>query len=212
MKQTIKRHLNKRKYTRKLRKLRKKYTRNMRKATRNLLKKSRRFMKKTYKLQRGGEKSRDEKINDLKELENRLKTLEDQKSAIIKAKDNGIEVEQLLKDDLFASLDQYQRSNFNRYIRDFPKKMENKKKQIKKLTQEIAPPAPQRPGPQPPPPPPPQRVSGGPSSSSPVDPLPAPAKPECQASVDIYDGKIQNEDLKGEIEKIVANPNCNRKM
>ena len=52
MKQTIKRHLNKRKYTRKLRKLRKKYTRNMRKATRNLLKKSRRFMKKTYKLQR----------------------------------------------------------------------------------------------------------------------------------------------------------------
>jgi hypothetical protein len=57
MKQTIKRHLNKRKYTRKLRKLRKKYTRNMRKATRNLLKKSRRFMKKTYKLQRGGDKT-----------------------------------------------------------------------------------------------------------------------------------------------------------
>ena len=54
MKQTIKRHLNKRKYTRNLRKLRKKYTRNMRKATRNLLKKSRRFMNKTYKIQRGG--------------------------------------------------------------------------------------------------------------------------------------------------------------
>ena len=144
MKQTIKRHLNKRKYTRKLRKLRKKYTRNMRKATRNLLKKSRRFMKKTYKLQKEGRNHGDEKINDLKELENRLKTLEDQKSAIIKAKDNGIEVEQLLKDDLFASLDQYQRSHFNRYIRDFPKKMENKIKQIKKLTQEIAPPPPRR--------------------------------------------------------------------
>ena len=57
MKQTIKRHLNKRKYTRKLRKLRKKYTRNMRKATRNLLKKSRRFMKKTYKLQEGGRRT-----------------------------------------------------------------------------------------------------------------------------------------------------------
>tara|TARA_Y100000389_G_scaffold51043_1_gene46763 strand:+ start:1010 stop:1489 length:480 start_codon:yes stop_codon:yes gene_type:complete len=63
MKQTIKRHLNKRKYTRNLRKLRKKYTRNMRKATRNLLKKSRRFMNKTYKIQRGGAPRTNKHIN-----------------------------------------------------------------------------------------------------------------------------------------------------
>ena len=54
MKQTIKKRLNNRTYSKKLRKIRKKYTRNMRKATRNLLKKSKIFMNKTYKRQRGG--------------------------------------------------------------------------------------------------------------------------------------------------------------
>ena len=84
MKQTIKRHLNRRKYTRNLRKLRKKYTRNMRKATRNLLKKSRRFMNKTYKIQRGG--TREGRRNEEKEVFD--ERLQKERAALIEASKN----------------------------------------------------------------------------------------------------------------------------
>ncbi len=185
MKQTIKRHLNKRKYTRKLRKLRKKYTRNMRKATRNLLKKSRRFMKKTYKLQRGGMNDMQYKaaLTNLQELVNKM---------------NEKDLDEQEKVRLNRAISN-RRMRIKGYLKEFPKVKPPPGLGLERQGEAA------------------EEVQATPTAEEAgnfFDDLSRspPATTICQASVDIYDGKIQNEDLKKEIEKIVDNPNCNRKM
>ena len=184
MKQTIKRHLNKRKYTRKLRKLRKKYTRNMRKATRNLLKKSRRFMKKTYKLQRGGMN-----VNQYEKALVELKGLVDEMNI-----ERGEEKRSILNKRIRAK-----RQKIRGYINENPKAKYPPGLGIERQGEAA------------------RSAQATPTATEAgkfFDDLSRspPATTICQASVDIYDGKIQNEDLKTEIEKIVDNPNCNPKM
>lgn len=185
MKQTIKRHLNKRKYTRKLRKLRKKYTRNMRKATRNLLKKSRRFMKKTYKLQRGGMN-----VNQYEKALTKLQEL------VNKMNEKGLNEEK--KVELNHSMRNL-RQKIKGYLKEFPEVKPPPGLGLERQG-EAARSA--------------QAMPTAEEAGNFFDDLSRspPATTICQASVDIYDGKIQNEDLKKEIEKIVDNPNCNPKM
>ena len=180
MKQTIKRHLNKRKYTRKLRKLRKKYTRNMRKATRNLLKKSRRFMKKTYKLQRGGMN-----VNQYEKALIKLQELVNQMN------EEGLNEKK--KVELNHSTRNL-RQKIKGYLKEFPEVKPPPGLGLERQGEAARPTAEEA-----------GKFFDDLSRSPPATTI-------CQASVDIYDGEIQNTDLENEIEKIVDNPNCNRKM